>query len=100
MIINRSQENGKLVFALDGRLDATTAPNLQVELMAALSEAKDVELDFTKIAYVSSAGLRVLLLGEKEAKAKGAAMVVRGVSEEVMEVFEMTGFDNVLTIAR
>lgn len=98
MTINKTQENGKRVLALDGRLDTTTAPQLQDVLIPLFDEAKEIALDFTKISYVSSAGLRVLLMGQKTAKSKGALMTLCGVSAEVMEVFEMTGFSDMLTI--
>ncbi len=98
MTINKTQEGEKLTFALDGRLDTTTAPQLQDALIPAFGEAKDITLDFTQLAYVSSAGLRVLLIGQKEAKKTGASMKLCGVSDEVMEVLEMTGFSNMLTI--
>jgi len=98
MTINKTQENGKITLALDGRLDTTTSPRLQDVLIPALNETTQVELDFTKLAYVSSAGLRVLLIGQKTAKAKNASMTVSGVSEEVMEVFDMTGFSDMLEI--
>ena len=98
MTINKTLENGKLTLALDGRLDTTTAPKLQDALIPAFDEAKEIILDFTKLAYVSSAGLRVLLLGQKTAKAKGASMIVSGVSGEIMEVFDMTGFSDMLKI--
>ena len=96
MIINKTQENGKLTLALEGRLDTTTAPKVQDELIPAFGEAKEVILDFAKLAYVSSAGLRVLLMGEKTAKAKGGKQMLVNVSDEIMEVFEMTGFSGVL----
>ena len=98
MIINSVQENDKIIFALEGRLDTITAPKLQSALIPAFDEAKEVLLDFAKLAYVSSAGLRVLLIGQKTAKAKGASMMITGVSEEIMEVFDMTGFTDMLTI--
>jgi anti-anti-sigma factor len=98
MTINKKQENGKLVFALSGRLDTITAPQLEEALMPVFEEAKEVMLDFTNLAYVSSAGLRVLLLGQKTAKAKQASMALSGVSEEIMEVLDMTGFSDILTI--
>ena len=98
MTINKTQENGKLTFALGGRLDTTTAPQLDAALLPAFDEAKEIILDFTGLAYVSSAGLRVLLMGQKEAKKKSASMILTGVSEEIMEVFEMTGFADMLTI--
>lgn len=98
MTINRTQENGTLTLVLSGRLDTTTSPKLQEALIPAFDEATHIELDFSKLAYVSSAGLRVLLLGQKTAKAKGASMTVSGVSEQIMEVLDMTGFSDMLTI--
>ena len=100
MTINKSQENGTLTFALEGRLDTTTAPKLQDELIPAFDGSKDIKLDFAKLAYISSAGLRVLLMGQKEAKAKSASMTVCNVSDEIMEVFDMTGFADMLDIIR
>ena len=98
MNINKTQENGKLVIALEGRLDTTTAPQLEAALVPAFDEAGEIMLDFAKLEYVSSAGLRVLLIGQKTAKAKGASMTVSSVSEDIMEVLEMTGFTDMLTI--
>ncbi|MDR2713159.1 MAG: STAS domain-containing protein [Clostridiales bacterium] len=98
MKINKAQDGGKLIFALEGRLDTTTAPQLQDVLVPAFDGMDKIELDFSELAYVSSAGLRVLLMGQKAAKAKGASMTLRGVSQEIMEVFEITGFSGILTI--
>ena len=98
MTINKTLGNGTLTIAIEGRLDTTTAPQLQDILIPAFEEAKEIKLDFSKLAYVSSAGLRVLLIGQKEAKKKGGSMTVGGVSEEIMEVLEMTGFSEMLTI--
>jgi len=98
MTINRTAENDKLIFALEGRLDTTTAPQLEGVLIPAFDEAKEIILNFDKLAYVSSAGLRVLLKGQKAAKPKGASMTVTGVSDEIKEIFEMTGFTDMLTI--
>jgi anti-anti-sigma factor len=98
MTITGAQENGVRILTLEGRLDTNTAPELQAALVPLFDTEKDVRLDLTGIAYVSSAGLRVLLAGHKAAKAKGASMRVAHVSAEVMEVFEMTGFSNVLNI--
>jgi anti-anti-sigma factor len=96
--INKKQENSKIVFALEGRLDTTTAPQLQEVLLPAFEETNEISLDFGNLAYVSSAGLRVLLMGQKEAKKKDGSMTLCGVSQEIMEVFEMTGFAAMLTI--
>jgi len=98
MKINKTQENDTITFGLDGRLDTTTAPALQDALIPAIDESKEISLDFSKVAYVSSAGLRVLLMGQKAAKAKGVSMTLCGVSNEIMEIFEMTGFADMLTI--
>ena len=98
MTITKVQDNGKITLALEGRLDTTTASQLEQEIVSAFDESKDVELDFTLLIYVSSAGLRVLLIGIKTAKAKGAKFSLSGVSTEIMEVLEMTGFSNMLTI--
>jgi anti-anti-sigma factor len=98
MTINKTQEDGKITFVLDGKLDTTEAPRLQEVLIPAFDEAQYIELDLSKVAYVSSAGLRVLILAQKAAKEKGASMTLKGVSDEIMKVFKMTGYDTVLTI--
>ena len=98
MTINKTQDQEKFIFVIEGRLDTTTAPQLQDALIPALDEAKQVELDFTQLSYISSAGLRTLLIGQKAARSKGASMTLRGVSEEVRQILEMTGFDEMLTI--
>jgi anti-anti-sigma factor len=98
MNINKTQENGKLTLALDGKLDTNTSPQFQHVLILAFDDVKEIMLDFKRLAYISSAGLRVLLLGQKTAKAKNAFMTLRNVSEEIMEVFDMTGFSDMLTI--
>ena len=99
MKIQKTQDGEKLTFALEGRLDTTTAPQLQDALIPAFDEAGDVVLDFASLAYVSSAGLRVLLMGQKTAKAKGVAMTLTSVPPEIMEVFEMTGFNSIFNIS-
>jgi len=98
MEIKRIDETGKTIFVLDGRLDTTSAPQLQEVLIPEFDNVAQVELNFAKLAYVSSAGLRVLLMGVKAAQAKGAQQIVTGVSPDIMEVFEMTGFADILTI--
>jgi anti-anti-sigma factor len=98
MEIVKSQENSKVVFVLNGRLDTTTSPQLQGVLLPAFDEAKLVVLDFTGLEYVSSAGLRVLLLGEKTAKVKDAVMSLINVPKAIKDVFEMTGFTDILKI--
>jgi len=98
MTITKMQDNGKITLALEGRLDTTTSPQLEEAITSAFDASKDVELDFSLLIYVSSAGLRVLLIGMKTAKAKGVEFSLTGVSKEIMEVLEMTGFSDMLKI--
>ena len=94
--IKKNKEGGALTVALEGRLDTTTAPQLEAELNASLDVISELEFDFKDLEYISSAGLRVLLSAHK-AMAKKDGMKVINVREEVMEVFEMTGFAVMLT---
>jgi anti-anti-sigma factor len=98
MEINKTQNGSTVILILTGRLDTVTAPKMQEALTEAILSAEKVELDFAGMDYVSSAGLRVLLLGEKNAKAAGKSMTLKNVSQEVMDVFEITGFSGILTI--
>jgi len=98
MTINKTQDNGKISLAVEGRLDTTTAPQLQDAITSAFNEQKNVELDFSLLVYISSAGLRILLIGMKTAKTKGVEFTLTGVSTEIIEVLEMTGFTDMLTI--
>ena len=98
MTINKTLDNEILRLDLDGRLDTVTAPVLENELKSAFNEAGKIVMDFSKLTYVSSAGLRVLLMGQKTATEKSVLLTLTGVSEEIMEVFEMTGFSDILTI--
>lgn len=99
MNITKSAQGDQSVLRLEGRLDTTTAPDLQGKLLEEIGTGKALILDFTDLVYVSSAGLRVLLAGQKALnKRSHQTMTLRGVSQEVMEVFEMTGFVDILTI--
>ena len=97
MTITKNQQEGTLNLALEGRLDTTTAPDLERELKASLDGASELILDFSKLDYISSAGLRVLLWAHKSMSPKGG-MKVTHVSEIVQEVFDVTGFADILTI--
>ena len=97
MKIKKSQNDSRLIIALEGRLDTLTAPQLEAELNASLDVISELEFDFKDLEYISSAGLRVLLSAHK-AMAKKDGMKVVNVREEVMEVFELTGFSDILTI--
>ncbi|MBQ3865575.1 MAG: STAS domain-containing protein [Clostridia bacterium] len=95
--IVKKEEGQALCVALEGRLDTTTAPQLEGELKSALDGITSLTLDMTKLEYISSAGLRVLLSAQKQMNAKGE-MKVTGANETVMEIFEVTGFTDILTI--
>ena len=97
MNINKNLNGTELNVALEGRLDTTTAPQLEEELKAAMEEADSIVLDFGKLDYISSAGLRVLLSAQKVMVKKGG-MVIKNVNETIMEIFDVTGFVDILTI--
>lgn len=97
MTIDKSQNGAELIITLSGRLDTTTAPQLESELKASLDGVESLILDFAELAYLSSAGLRVLLAAQKIMNRQGS-MVVRHVNETIAEVFEITGFCDILTI--
>ena len=97
MTITKTAENGTLRIALEGRLDTNTAPQLEAELKTSLSGITELELDFSGLEYISSAGLRVLLAVQKTMSRQGK-MTIRNVNETIMEVFEITGFVEILTI--
>lgn len=96
MTIERKEKNNELVLVLGGRLDTTTAPLLEAELEN-LTGVKNLVMDFQMLEYLSSAGLRVLLLAQKKMRQSGK-MVVRHVNDTIAEIFEITGFAAILTI--
>ena len=97
MTIEKNISGSELHIAIAGRLDTTTAPQLEAELKTALDGVESLVLDFEKLDYLSSAGLRVLLAAQKQMNKQGE-MVVRHVNETIAEVFEVTGFCDILTI--
>ena len=97
MNINKIVDGVTLQIALEGRLDTTTAPQMEAELKQSMDGITLLELDFDKLEYLSSAGLRVILAAQKTMNKQGK-MVIRHVNETIMEVFEVTGFIDILTI--
>lgn len=97
MTINKTLNMSQLTVALVGRLDTTTAPRLEEELKNSLNGIDSLVMDFAELEYISSAGLRVLLSAQKVMNKQGT-MVVRHVNETILEVFEVTGFTDILTI--
>lgn len=97
MNMHKTTEGSTLCIALEGRLDTTTAPLLEAELEKSIANSTKLIMDFDKLEYLSSAGLRVLLSAQKVMNKQGE-MVIRGVNETIMEIFEVTGFIDILTI--
>ena len=96
MEINTVVKDNTLHVAVAGRLDTVTAPELETELSKQLDQMEGIEFDFSDLQYISSAGLRVLLSTYK--KVKEGNMVIRNVREELMEIFDITGFSEILHI--
>ena len=95
--IAKNTQASELSVALTGRLDTTTAPELEKELKASLDRVSALTIDMAALEYISSAGLRVLLSAQKTMNKQGEMKVVH-VGETIMEIFEVTGFSDILTI--
>ncbi|HAK58389.1 MAG TPA: anti-sigma factor antagonist [Lachnospiraceae bacterium] len=98
MTITKTGEGNDLTIALEGRLDTTTAPDLEKEVQSSLDGVSDLTFDLSALEYISSAGLRVLLSAQKIMNKQGDMKIV-GANEAIMEVFEVTGFVDILNIA-
>ena len=97
MNITKSVNGDATVLAIEGRLDTATAPQFESEVEETVAETTELILDFEKLEYTSSAGLRVILKAQKAMNKKGSMKLVK-VNDEVMEVFKITGFTDILTI--
>lgn len=97
MEIKKVKNGVELNLAVEGRLDTTTAPKLEAELKQNISGVETLVLDFANLEYLSSAGLRVLLAAQKVMNKQGE-MIIRNVNETIAEIFEITGFSDILTI--
>ena len=97
MTIEKKMNNESATLIVSGRLDTQTAPELENELDAVLTGLKELTFDFKDLEYVSSAGLRVILKAQKAMNAQGS-MKLTGVNDSIMEVFDITGFLDILTI--
>ena len=95
--ITKNTNGSELCIALEGRLDTITAPQLESELQSSIAGVESLIFDMTNLQYISSAGLRVLLTAQKTMNRQGE-MIVRGASEDVREIFDVTGFSDILTI--
>ena len=99
MTIEKKLDGTSLTITLEGRLDTNTAPLLEAELKQSLNGITELTFDFGVLAYISSAGLRVLLAAQKVMNRQGS-MLLKSVNDDINEVFEITGFSDILTIER
>jgi anti-sigma B factor antagonist len=98
MEINKTLENGKAEMKISGRIDTVSSPLLEQELNEILPQTDEIVLDFEDVEYISSAGLRILLVLTKLLKAKDGKLKLINVQKVVKDVFEITGFDNIFNI--
>ena len=99
MTITKNKNGSALTLNVEGRLETTTAPELDAVVKNELDGVTALTLDFSKLDYISSAGLRVLLSAQKLMNKQGGTMTVTGANEIVTEIFEITGFIDILTLA-
>ncbi len=97
MTINKSKNGSAVTFAVSGRLDTVTAPELESVIKTELDGVTELVFDFSGLDYISSAGLRILLTAQKKMNSQGT-MKVTGANEIVLEIFDVTGFSDILTI--
>ena len=97
MTTNKLFEGERLTLTLSGRLDTNSSPALEAELKQSVGGVKELICDFSGVEYISSAGLRILLAAQKVMNRQGSMKLI-GVNDDVMEVFEITGFSDILTI--
>ena len=100
MTVDEKKEKDKLVLYVKGRLDTTTAPQLEEVIAGKTTGVAELVLDFTELEYISSAGLRVLLATHKVMHKQGGSLTIRGVNDEVMEVLHITGFLDILNVKK
>ena len=99
LTIVKETSGSSLSMKISGRLDTTTAPQLEAELTTVLDSVKELTFDMSELEYISSAGLRVLLKAQKAMNKQGS-MTIRNAGQEILEIFEVTGFDEILNIEK
>ena len=97
MTVTKNENGNSVTLCVEGRLDTMTSPDLEKEILALADSVNDLTIDFIKLDYISSAGLRVLLSAHKSFAKKGG-MTITNVNETVLDIFEVTGFKDILTI--
>ncbi len=97
-MITKTSADGKVIINIEGRVDTNNAAELQSVILSAFQESKTVEIEMAKLSYVSSAGLRSFLIGQKTASSKAGSMTLLNVNSVVMSILKTVGFDSILTI--
>ena len=98
MELNKNINGNKATIYLEGRIDAKTAPDVQEALLALPAEVKALDLDFTAVDYISSAGLRMIMVVQQSYEDKSGSLKIVGAKDEIIEIFEVTGFTEFLDI--
>ena len=98
MEVKFNKQDSTLTVVISGNIDTVTAPELDVQLQENIPGIKDLVLDFAAVDYISSAGLRVILMANQQMEDVDGNMTVKNVNEDVRDVFEMTGFDSLLNL--
>ena len=98
MEVKFNKQDSNLTVVISGNIDTVTAPELDAKLQENISDVKDLVLDFAAVDYISSAGLRVILMANQQMEDVDGNMTVKNVNEDVRDVFEMTGFDSLLNL--
>ena len=100
LTIAKKKENDKLIVTAEGRIDTATSPQLDEEVKSAMADIRELVIDFGKVSYISSSGLRVLLSFHKSMDLKGGKLIIKNPTDMVLEVFEVTGFSDILNIEK
>ena len=98
MEVKFNKQDSTLTVAISGNIDTVTAPELDTKLQENLSDIKDLILDFAAVDYISSAGLRVILMANQQLEDADGTMTIKNANDDVRDVFEMTGFDSLLNL--
>ncbi len=98
MTITENQGENALILSVEGKIDTLTSQEFQKVLLNSFQKSNNLVIDMKDVTYMSSAGLRAMILGQKTAGSKGGNLTITNVSEVVMDVFRMTGFDKILNI--
>ena len=98
MEVKFNKQDSNLTVVISGNIDTVTAPELESKLQENISDVKDLVLDFAAVDYISSAGLRVILMANQQMEEVDGNLTIKNVNEDVRDVFEMTGFDSLLNL--